>query len=83
MLVLQTSWHKSFPNSPKFGISAVGGREIGPNRPLACKAVDDLGLLESEDGLSEQPCAAPFPNVSLKNFQWDPKTTHLHLYRDT
>ena len=40
MRVLQTLWHKSLPNPPKFGISVVGGREIGPNRPQACNVVD-------------------------------------------
>ena len=83
MRVLQTLWHKSLPNPPKFGISAVGGREIGPNRPQASKAVDDLGVLKSEDGLSEQPSAAPLVDVFLKIFQRDFKSTHLHLYRDT
>ena len=69
MLVLQTLWHKSLPNPPKFGISVVGGREIGPNRPQAGNVVDDLGFLENEDGLSEQPNAAPLLNVFVKNFK--------------
>ena len=45
--------------------------------------MDDLGFLKIEDGLSEQPNAAPFLNAFRKHFKWDPETTHMHLYRDT